>query len=141
MTSRVKVRFESDKAILVVTGNLVRGDHLTQLREMVDTLLSDGHLNFVVDLGSVSYVDSSGLGELVSIYTRIHALGGTVRFDDVDEKAARLMALTGVSKFFDVRPPVQMPDPLHPNLRNIGWELQIGLGVSILILIAVIVFR
>jgi anti-sigma B factor antagonist len=141
MTSRVKVRFDSDKAIVVVTGNLVRGDHLGLLRETVDRLLSDGHLDLVVDLGSVSYVDSSGLGELVSICTRVGAHGGIVRFDGIEANAARLVALTGVGKLFDVQPPVQTPDRLRPNLRTIGWELQIGLGVSILILIAVIVFR
>ena len=62
---RIDVRFTSNRAVvLLLDGDLKGGDDLLLLREKVETLLRDGYREIVLDLSSVSYVDSAGLGEI-----------------------------------------------------------------------------
>ena len=69
---------DGDKAVLALSGPLVRGEQLRSLGETVNTLMREGCREFIIDLRSVSYVDSAGLGELVAIYVTVQREGTAV---------------------------------------------------------------
>ena len=122
---QIEVRRDDNSVILVLSGRLTRGEHLDLLRENVSALLRDGYRDFVVDLESVSYVDSTGLGELVAIYSMVRReQAGVIRLAGLNER---------------LHAPEQIPDPWSPTLRDSGWELQVGVAFGILLLIGVMI--
>ena len=62
--------------IVDVSGRITLGEGCTQLRELIREQLGKGNKNVLLNLGDVSYIDSSGIGELVSSYTAVSNLGG-----------------------------------------------------------------
>lgn len=61
---QIEVRIDGDEAVLSITGDLTLG-HESLLSEKVRALLGEGYRRFVLDLASMSYADSAGLGEIV----------------------------------------------------------------------------
>jgi anti-sigma B factor antagonist len=137
---RIDVRLVSNRAVvLLLDGDLKRGDDLRLLREKVDTLLRDGYREFVVDLSSVSYVDSAGLDELVKVVSSVKAQSGVLRVEGLTSRIADLMALRKLGSLFDAQPPGPTADPWHPWLRDSRWELQVGVAFGILLLIGLMI--
>src|SRR5215471_11539400 len=71
----IKVRIENGTAVFVLSGRLVLGERLDLVRERVSTLVREGYREFVIDLNSVSHIDSAGLSELIAIYTNARREG------------------------------------------------------------------
>ena len=65
----IKQREAGDITILDLSGKITIGEGSVQLREAVRNLLDSGRKKILLNLGDVSYVDSSGIGELVSSYS------------------------------------------------------------------------
>ena len=55
--------------VLDLSGRITLGEGSVQLREAIRDLIGKGQKNILLNLGDVNYIDSSGLGELVSAYT------------------------------------------------------------------------
>ena len=72
----IKERQAGDVTILDLSGKVTIGEGSVQLREVVKRLLEEGKKKILLNLGDVSYVDSSGIGELVSSYTTTNNAGG-----------------------------------------------------------------
>jgi anti-sigma B factor antagonist len=72
------------------------------LRETVRVLVNDGARDFVLNLADVSYIDSSGLGELVSLFTTIRNKQGDVKLLHLTAKAKDLLQMTKLLTVFDV---------------------------------------
>jgi anti-sigma B factor antagonist len=68
--------------ILACQGQIVAGREGSELREKVQEAMRSSR-NVVVDLSGVSYMDSSGLGVLVSLYPTARAAGGTIKFKNL----------------------------------------------------------
>src|ERR1051326_9165588 len=62
--------------VLQCNGRVVFGEESTALRDKVKSLLAEGNKRIVLNLGGVSYIDSGGLGVLVSLFTSAKAAGG-----------------------------------------------------------------
>ena len=65
--------------ILECSGRIVFGDEAAALREQVKDLVAAGKKQIVLNLGGVTYIDSGGLGTLVSLYTTAHNAGGALK--------------------------------------------------------------
>lgn len=79
--------------ILELDGKITIGDGSVQLREAVRKLLEQGHKNLLIDLGKVDYVDSSGIGELVSCYTTTKNQGGQLKLLNLTKKIQDLLSI------------------------------------------------
>jgi anti-sigma B factor antagonist len=102
MALTVTVRKVGDVSIVDINGKITLGENTGMLRDEVRSLLSMGAKNLVFDMAHVGYIDSSGLGELVSAYTTIANQGGSLKLLNLQSKARDLMQLTKLYTVFAV---------------------------------------
>ena len=88
-------------SIVDLSGRITLGEASGQLRETVRELLGKGQKKIVLNLGDVSYIDSSGLGELVSSYTTAANQGAKVKLLNVQKKVNDLLQITKLYTVFD----------------------------------------
>lgn len=94
-------RTAGNVTILELDGKITIGDGSVQLREAVRKLLEQGHKNLLIDLGKVDYVDSSGIGELVSCYTTTKNQGGQLKLLNLTKKIQDLLSITKLLTVFE----------------------------------------
>jgi anti-sigma B factor antagonist len=96
------VRQIDSVTIVDVSGRITLGEGCTQLRELIRGQLSKGNKNVLLNLGDVSYIDSSGIGELVSSYTAVSNQGGSLKLLNLTKKVQDLLQITKLYTIFDV---------------------------------------
>jgi anti-sigma B factor antagonist len=97
----IKDRQVGDVTILDLSGKITIGEGSVQLRETVRKLLDDGRKKLLLNLGDVSYVDSSGIGELVSSYTTTNNNGGQLKLLNQTKKIHDLLTITKLLTVFE----------------------------------------
>ncbi len=102
MSLNVKTRKLDTAVVVDMSGRLTIGEPVLLLRETIRVLVSDGIRNFVLNLGEVTYIDSSGLGELVSLFTTVRNKQGDVKLLNLTAKAKDLLQMTKLLTVFDV---------------------------------------
>jgi len=89
-------------AIVDISGRIVLGKESAALRDMVCDLLSKGHKKILFNLGDVNYIDSSGLGYLVSAFTSVRKQEGELKLLNLTNKVHDLMQITRLYTVFDI---------------------------------------
>src|SRR5688500_14749232 len=102
MSLNVKTRKVEGVVVVDMSGRLTIGEPVLLLRETLRVQVNDGVRHFVLNLGDVSYIDSSGLGELVSAYTTVRNKQGDVKLLNLTAKAKDLLQMTKLLTVFDV---------------------------------------
>jgi anti-sigma B factor antagonist len=102
MSLNVKTRKVDGVVLIDLSGRLTIGEPVLLLRETLRKNVNDGVRQFVLNLGDVSYIDSSGLGELVSAYTTVRNKQGDVKLLNLTAKAKDLLQMTKLLTVFDV---------------------------------------
>lgn len=87
--------------VLDLSGKITLGDDAMLLKDKLQSLLHQGRKNVVLNLGNVSYVDSAGLGALVSAYTTMTREGGALKLVKVTGKLQDLLSITKLLTVFD----------------------------------------
>jgi anti-sigma B factor antagonist len=95
-----------DIVILTLKGRLTLGES-NQVRERISQLAAAGKYNVVVDLGSVDYIDSTGLGILVICFTSLKKQGGALKLVNPNKRNVELLLLTKLHTVFEVFNEVQ----------------------------------
>jgi anti-sigma B factor antagonist len=88
--------------VLDLSGRITLGEGSVQLRDAIRDLIGKGQQKILLDLGDVNYIDSSGLGELVSAYTSARNQGATVKLLKLTKKVHDLLQLTKLYTVFDI---------------------------------------
>jgi anti-sigma B factor antagonist len=91
----------SGVAVLQVEGQLIVGNR-QELKEMVQTALDRGERRLLIDFSRTGYIDSSGLGALVSISKKIREAGGELRLSGLNEDLRSLFELTKLDTLFAI---------------------------------------
>ena len=99
----IKERQVGDVTLLDLSGKITIGEGSVQLREAVRRLLDEGKKKILLNLGDVSYVDSSGIGELVSAFTTVRNQGGELKLLNLTKKVHDLLQITKLYTVFDVK--------------------------------------
>jgi anti-sigma B factor antagonist len=89
-------------SIVDLSGRITLGEGSVQLRETIRDLISKGQKNILLNLGDVNYIDSSGLGELVSAYTTSKNQGASLKLLNLSKKVKDVLQLTKLYTVFDV---------------------------------------
>ena len=89
--------------VLDLSGRITLGEGSVQLRDAVRDLISKGAKNILLNLGDVNYIDSSGLGELVSAFTTAKNQGGEIKLLNLTKKVHDLLQLTKLYTVFDIK--------------------------------------
>ncbi len=98
---QIKEKIEGDIAILNFKGDLLGEPDTTNIREKIHSLVSDNIKKIVIDLGGVNYMNSSGLGTLISVLTTVRNGGGSLVLSNVGGKVQNLFLITQLVKVFD----------------------------------------
>ena len=91
-----------DITILDMNGKVTIGEGSVALRTAIRRLLGEGKKKILLNLGSVGYVDSSGIGELVSSFTAVNKENGSLKLLNLTQKIQDLLAITKLLTVFDV---------------------------------------
>jgi anti-sigma B factor antagonist len=90
-------------SILDLSGRITLGEGSVILREQVRDTLAKGHKNILLNLGDVTYIDSSGIGELVSAFTAVKNQGGELKLLNLTKKVHDLLQITKLYTVFDIK--------------------------------------
>jgi anti-sigma B factor antagonist len=88
-------------AILDLSGKITLGEDGTLLKDKLHSLLHQGKKNVLLNLGQVQYVDSAGLGALVSAYTTVTRDGGSLKLLNITKKLQDLLSITKLLTVFE----------------------------------------
>ena len=93
----------TDNHVVVNLSSSIYVEEAAQIRESLIGYIEKGHKTFVVDLGNVDYIDSSGLGTLVAIQKRALQNGGSVIIKNLKGLVKDLFELTRLTKVFEIQ--------------------------------------
>ena len=103
MSMKISTRQVDGVTILDLSGRITLGEGSVQLRDAVRDLLSKGQKHILLNLADVSYIDSSGIGELVSAFTTVRNQGGELKLLNLTKKVHDLLQITKLYTVFDVK--------------------------------------
>ena len=88
--------------VLDLTGRITIGEGSASLRDRIQDELAKGNRHILLNLADVSYIDSSGLGELISAYASARNRGGEVKLSNLSKKVHNLMEIVKLYTVFDI---------------------------------------
>jgi anti-sigma B factor antagonist len=88
--------------IVDISGRIELGEESAALRKLVCDLLSKGHKQILLNLGDVHYIDSAGLGTLVSAFTSVRKQEGELKLLNLTKKVRDVMQITKLYTVFDI---------------------------------------
>lgn len=97
----IDTRTVDDVTILDIHGKITIGEGSAEIRNKVRDLLQGSRKKILFNLGDVRYVDSSGIGELVSSFTTVTNQGGQLKLLHLTKKLQELLAITKLLTVFD----------------------------------------
>ncbi len=103
MSMKVNARQVDGVTVLDLSGRITLGEGSVVLRDAVRDLLSKGNKKIVANLADVNYIDSSGIGELVSAFTTVKGQGGELKLLNLTKKVHDLLQITKLYTVFDVK--------------------------------------
>ena len=103
MSMKVSTRQVDGVTIVDSSGRITLGEGSVILRDTVRDLLAKGNKKIVLNLAEVNYIDSSGIGELVSAYTTVRNQGGELKLLNLTKKVHDLLQITKLYTVFDVK--------------------------------------
>jgi anti-sigma B factor antagonist len=89
--------------IVDLSGRIVLGDGIAGLRELVHNLVSEGNKKILLNFRNVDYIDSSGLGELVSSLAKMGSQGGELKLLNLTKRVQALLQITKLYTVFDIK--------------------------------------
>ena len=103
MTMKTSSRRVDGVTILDLSGRITLGEGSVVLRDQIRDLLGKGEKKLLLNLGDVTYIDSSGIGELVSAFTTVRNQGGELKLLNLTKKVHDLLQITKLYTVFDVK--------------------------------------
>ena len=99
---KIDTRTVGDVHILDCSGKITLGEGTMAVRNIVREILKSGGKKIVLNLHDVNYIDSSGIGELVSSYTTVTNQGGQLKLLNLTSKIHELLQITKLLTVFQV---------------------------------------
>jgi anti-sigma B factor antagonist len=91
-----------DVSVVDVAGRITLGEGSSALRDTLREMVNKGQKKILLNLGEVSYIDSSGIGELVSAFTTVTNGGGQLKLLNLTKRVKDLLQITKLYTVFDV---------------------------------------
>ena len=102
MALSISTRQLDGVTILDLSGRITLGEGSVQLRDAIRDLIGKGEKSILLSLGDVSYIDSSGLGELVSAFTTAKNQNADVKLLNLTKKVKDVLQVTKLYTVFDI---------------------------------------
>ena len=95
-------RESSGVVIIDLSGRVTLGEGSALLRETLRDLLDKGHRKMVLNFADVDYIDSSGIGELITGYTTVRRAGGELKLLNLTKRVNDILQITRLYTVFDI---------------------------------------
>ena len=102
MRVKLNTRQVGDVVVIDVSGRITLGESSAAMREEIHALTDKAIKKVLLNLGDVTYIDSSGLGELVSGYTTLLHRGGALKLLGLTKQVREVLQITKVYPLFEV---------------------------------------
>ena len=102
MSVKLNTRQVGDVTVVDVAGRITLGEGSSALRDSLREMVGKDHKKILLNLGDVSYIDSSGIGELVSGFTTVTNSGGQLKLLGLNKRVKDLLQITKLYTVFDV---------------------------------------
>ena len=102
MSMKVTTRQVDGITVLDLSGRITLGEGSVTLRDAVHDVLAKGSKKILLNLENISYIDSSGIGEMVSAFTSVKNAGGELKLLNLTKKVHDLLQITKLYTVFDV---------------------------------------
>ncbi len=102
MSVKLSTRQVGDVSVVDVAGRITLGEGSSMLRDLMREMVGKGQKKILLNLGDVSYIDSSGIGELVSGFTTVTNSGGEMKLLNLNKRVKDLLQITKLYTVFDV---------------------------------------
>lgn len=106
--------------ILDMDGRITMGDDIAVFRHAISDLIVGGHRRVLLNLRDVPYVDSSGIGELVSAFKSVRNAGGELKLLNLTPKVRTVLEITRLYPVFDVK------DDEATAIRSFSTDINVG---------------
>jgi len=103
VTMKSTTRQVDGVTIVDLSGRITLGEGSTMLRDIVRDMIAKGQKKILLNLGDVTYIDSSGIGELVSAFTTVRNGGGELKLLNLTKKVHDLLQITKLYTVFDIK--------------------------------------
>lgn len=103
MSVHIATREVDHVTVVDIVGRIVLGDEIGALRDTVRGLVAQGKKKIVLNLAHVDYIDSSGVGELVSSFTTVSNAGGELKLLKLTKKVHDVLQVTKLYTVFDIK--------------------------------------
>jgi anti-sigma B factor antagonist len=103
VTMKANSRQVNGVTVVDMSGRITLGEGSVVLRDTIRDLLSKGQKKILLNLGNVTYIDSSGIGELVSAFTSVRNQGGELKLLNLTKKVHDLLQITKLYTVFDIK--------------------------------------
>jgi anti-sigma B factor antagonist len=90
-------------SVVDMSGRITLGEGSVVLRDTIRDLIGKGQKKILLNLGDVTYIDSSGIGELVSAFTAVRREGGELKLLNLTKKVHDLLQITKLYTVFDIK--------------------------------------
>ena len=107
MSLKINTRDVGDITVIDLKGKVTIGAGDVELRDTVADLLDAGKLKLVLNMEKLKYMDSSGVGELVSSFTTVSNREGQLKLSNLSSKILDLLQITQLLQVFDVHTSVE----------------------------------
>jgi anti-sigma B factor antagonist len=102
MALQATFRDAGNVTVVDFSGKITLGEGSALLRKTVRSLLDEQRMKLLIDLGDVDYIDSAGIGELVTAFTTVKGRGGELKLLNLTKKVKDLLQITKLYTVFDV---------------------------------------
>ena len=102
MDMMTSTRQVGDVTVVDISGRIALGEESAALRDLIVDLLGKGNRKILLNLAQVNYIDSSGLGAMVSAFTSVRKSGGELKLVKLSDKVDDLMEITRLYTVFDI---------------------------------------
>jgi len=99
---KLTVRQVGDVCVVDAVGRLTLGEGSSTFRDTIRNLVGQGNKKIVLNLGDVTYIDSSGIGELVSAFTTVTNQGGRLKLLNLTKRVQDLLQISKLYSVFEV---------------------------------------
>jgi anti-sigma B factor antagonist len=103
MPMTITTREVSHVTIVDLNGRITLGDETGKLRDAIRQLIAAGKKKIILNLAHIDYIDSSGVGELVSSYTAVRNSGGDLKLLSLTKKVQDVLHVTKLYTVFDIK--------------------------------------
>ncbi len=102
MSVKLTSRQVGDVTVMDAAGRITLGEGASMFRDAIRELVAKGNKKVLLNLGEVSYIDSSGIGELVSGFTTVTNSGGQLKLVGLSKRVKDLLQITKLYTVFEV---------------------------------------